>query len=200
MNILNIEYDDNIPDIYNQLGVEGFVKYRTYNNLIKDVISIVNPQRILEVGFFYGASSFLWLHNSSARVLSVDPMYCKFTERTANKTEQFIRLNNIASYYRHRFSFLLLDSLELLPFVENQKFDLFFIDGDHTEVGANNDFQIASQIDCPYVLIDDANFSGPYTHVYNLFVRKYSDKFEIIKYYNTPDSTNLFNVILAKKK
>jgi hypothetical protein len=198
--ITNIEIDNNIPDIYKQIKMDGYIKYPEYNNLIKDVISIINPSSILEIGFFLGCSSFLWLYNSTAQVLSVDPMYNKYVPRNVDLSGHFISLNNLASVWRERLQFFLLDSAKLLQFIKNQSFDLFFIDGDHTVEGIDNDLQIACNIDCPYVLIDDAQPDGPHNQVYNLFIDKYSDKFEIIKYYKLPNSDCEWNVILAKRR
>lgn len=200
MKVINVKLDNNPPNIYNVLNIEGFIKYQTHNLLIKDVLRKTKPNKILEVGFYHGASTFLWLYNSNADIVSVDSMYCKYTSIYVNKVRQFISLNNLCNLYRDRLKFLLLDSTKLLPFIENQKFDLFFIDGDHTVEGADNDFKIALKINCPYILIDDVMPDCKDSHVYNLFVKEYTKYFNIVNYYKTSNCPYKFNMILAKRK
>src|SRR4051794_3060112 len=62
------------PALYDELNVEGFCRWGTDVSTFADVIDIARPKRILEIGFFRGASSFFWLYLSKAKVLSIDSM------------------------------------------------------------------------------------------------------------------------------
>jgi predicted O-methyltransferase YrrM len=170
------------PPAWDQLGIEGCFSWENESDFLLDTIEIVKPNNILEVGFFRGASAFTWLQLSSATLTSVDPMFNTYDPLVQHDG----KIENVQKLKDHfgtgRFSFVQKDSKKVFPDLNGQKFDLFFIDGDHTEAGARNDFTLALALRVPYILVDD--FVTTVESVYN---EEFTNYFEVIKVYPRVD-------------
>jgi hypothetical protein len=135
-----------IESIPNNNGGGFFLKNNQDELMIKDVISIVRPQKILEIGFNAGNSSFLWLENSEASVVSVEKNDNDSVQKAANL---------LTKEFNSRFKLIISDSQEVYNQIKNIQFDIVFIDGDHTEDGVRKDILLAEKLNIPWLFFDD---------------------------------------------
>lgn len=193
------------PKLFKDLDIKGCYKYEDIVPVFLDVINIVEPNNILETGFFCGMSSFLWLYHSKANVTSIDPMVDTPSEKylkninqehlIEDATPKFNGLNTIKKTFGCRFNFIQKYSSDVFKnnLLDGQKFDLFFIDGDHWEDGIRTDLQIALKLKIPWILLDDFN-----RDVEKVFLNEFQ------KYYLYPirvyRGNNIQNLVLLKLK
>jgi hypothetical protein len=142
-------------DHLDKFGVE--IPYSSGPHIIpifKEVLEIVNPKSIFEIGFNYGISSSFWLELSEANVLSCDISFKDETIEAAKKLED---------KYKGRFAYQnRLDSLPFLIEFKKNRHDLIFIDGNHDEEYVTADIKFAKGWNIPYMLFDDIYFRfGP---------------------------------------
>lgn len=150
--------------------------------IFSDVIQRVQPKRILETGFFRGGSAALLLHLSQAHVTSVDPMVDPLGAFHEGKIEHVAVLGE---WFPGRFTFLRKSSSDVRPDLAGQSFDLFNIDGDHRESGIVNDFQLALDLDIPWLVVDDFHLD-----VSRIYWQRFADRYEIVKTYGRDDRHN----------
>ena len=167
-----------IPEIYNNLQVEGCFTWKKESKFFQEVIEIVEPKNILETGFFRGASAFMWLYISKANLTSVDPMASLY-DPSAKHDGMLENVDKLKKEFGERFTFIQKDSKIVRPDLIGKKFDLFFIDGDHWEQGIRNDFQLAIDLEIDWIFVDD--FVTSVAHVY---LNEFQDKFIPVKIYN----------------
>lgn len=114
---------------------------------LREIINIINPASILEIGFNIGHSASLWLHLSKAKLVSVD-ISCKQETMDASFT--------LRSRYPDRFFFLIGDSKKLkLNEPDWPNYDLIFIDGGHEFDDVTADIETAIRLGIPYIAFDD---------------------------------------------
>lgn len=113
---------------------------------LRKVCEIVEPRNILEIGFNLGYSASVWLHFTDATLTSVD---------NGDRSELFEAAKVLKKRYPQRFEFIHKDSQEVYKTIMGSKFDLIFIDGDHTEAGVTHDIGLAGQLKIPYLCFDD---------------------------------------------
>lgn len=116
--------------------------------IIRDILKITNPISILEIGLNAGHSSYFWLSESNANITSVDICIHSYAVIAA------AYLNKL---FPNRFTFYPVDSKKCLSLILENKYDLIFIDGEHSEQGITNDIYIAKELNIPYIFIDDYN-------------------------------------------
>jgi len=166
------------PKEWDELGVEGCFSWENESDFFIDVISITQPTNILETGFFRGASAFLNLYLSKAKLTSVDPMVNLYDSSAKHDG----LLENVQKLKDHfgadRFTFIQKDSRVIRPDIAGQHFDLMFIDGDHLDSGIRNDLQLALDMNIKWVLVDDF-----VTNVKTVYGDEFYDKFDIVKVY-----------------
>jgi Methyltransferase domain len=169
------------PAFFDQLGIDGCLKWENDAAFFADALQIVQPTSILETGFFQGSSSAQFLHLSDAHVTSVDPMVNLYDSAVKHdgKPENAEKLK---ARFPGRFTFLQKDSREVRPDLKNQKFDLMFIDGDHWDTGVRNDFQLAIDLDIPWVLVDDF-----VTNVLDIYQKEFAHEFLPVRIYPRKD-------------
>lgn len=149
-------------------------------SIFTDVIQIVNPKRILETGFFKGASAFMLLHLSTAHLTSVDPMIP--TNGTDKHDGSLENADVLSEMFRGRFSFMRVSSLDVRPHLVGQQFDLFNIDGDHLDAGIINDFQLAIDLNIPWIIVDDFILN-----VRDVYLKQFAGEFVPVRTYARDD-------------
>jgi hypothetical protein len=142
---------------------------------IKSMCNKANPSSILELGFNRGMSAIMWLEGSNATLHSID---IKSTDEVANSIEY------INTTYPFRFTYTSLDHNQLDQYKTEfkNKYDLIFIDGDHSFSAILRDTENALDFNPKYIAYDD------YFHVaHGTDTRKVINNFnlEIIEEYNT---------------
>lgn len=165
------------PAQWDQLGLYGCFSWENEAAFLADALSIVQPKRILEVGFFGGASAYCWLHLSDAHLTSVDPMVNLYDPNEAH-TGSLENVTKLQTAFPGRFTFHQMDSRLVRPHLAGQSFDLMFIDGDHLESGIRNDLNIAVEWNIPWVLVDDM-----VTDVLGVYLREFAHLFQIVRIY-----------------
>ncbi|MDB4414495.1 class I SAM-dependent methyltransferase [bacterium] len=127
--------------------VTGELDYESFSS-IKDICKRTKPTSILELGFNRGASALMWLENSKASLHSVDIR----TEMQVLKSTTYL-----TKYYPNRFTYTSYDH-SLLPTVKSKyinKYDLIFVDGDHSREAILRDTKIALTFNPKYIAFDD---------------------------------------------
>jgi len=121
----------------------GYMKVRSIQ-IRSEIMSLANavaglkPKRILEIGTAQGGTLFIWANLASEKVISCDledpkgrrPVYEAFPNSKGSC--KVTHLNG----HSHQESFLKKVEDEL----NGEKVDFLFIDGDHTEVGVEQDY------------------------------------------------------------
>lgn len=158
------------PALWDELNIGGCLYWDDEAVFLADTLNIVQPKNILETGFFAGASAFMWLYLSNAKVTSVDPMVNLYDPKEVH-TGRIENVDKLKAAFPNRFSFIQKDSRLIRDDIRGQKFDLFFIDGDHLESGIINDFSIALEMGIEWVLVDD--FVTSVESVYNQHFKNY---------------------------
>ena len=133
---------------------------------IKTLCNKINPSNILELGFNRGMSAIMWLEASNATLHSID---MRTEDEVANWVEYIINT------YPTRFTYTSLDHT-LLPQYEDEfknKYDLIFIDGDHSYNAILRDTKNALTFNPKYIAFDD------YFHA-----QHGKDTQNVIKYFN----------------
>lgn len=156
----------------------------------KDVLDIVKPKNILEIGFFRGGSASLWLCGSDAKLTSVDPIndtvtidYLKSSNQhylIEDWQPQLNAVEKIKKAFPDRFEFIQKKSLVATEDgdLNNEQYDFAFIDGDHAFRGVTFDMKMAVQSKIPYLLFDD------YWLEVEMAFSAFSSCFDIIKIYD----------------
>ncbi len=149
--------------------------------IFTDVIKLVQPSAILETGFFRGGSAALLLHLSQATLTSVDPMADPLGAFHEGKIEH---VDVLKEWFPGRFTFHKISSADpvLWAVLKGQRFDLFNIDGDHRIAGIVNDFQLALDLEIPWLLVDDFHLD-----VSSVYWDRFADRYEIVKSYGRDD-------------
>ncbi len=163
------------------LGIDGCFSWENEAAFLEDTLQIVQPQSILEVGFFGGSSAAMWLHLSDAHLTSVDPMENLYdpTVKHDGKPEN---VDKLKAHFPGRFTFHRKDSKVVYPDVAGQKFDLMFIDGDHWENGIRSDFNLAIDLNIPWILVDDF-----VTSVAEVYQNEFRSQFMVVRVYPRKD-------------
>ena len=117
----------------------------------REIVDIVKPKSILEIGFNLGYSCSIWLNlTNGAKVLSVD---------ISDKAETLKAGEILNEKFFSRFSFIICDSAKLMEewgiTLEKQKFDLTFIDGGHLEHHVMADIKLALDLKIKWLAFDD---------------------------------------------
>lgn len=113
---------------------------------LREIVEIVKPKSIFEIGLNMGWSSAMWLELSDAEVVSCDISY---------KDETINASLFLGNKYPNRFKYA--NRLESDKFNEavNKKFDLVFIDGGHLFEDVVADLQFCIDLNIPFFAMDD---------------------------------------------
>lgn len=173
----------------------GEMPPETFKNIV-DVVEIVKPKNILEIGFSRGNSALMWLLASDANLHSID-IYANKDNHAYKGTEQeiddiilyrksvhfpdaMISIEYIISQFPERFTFELLNSITGLPEKKNEwykKFDLIFIDADHSAGPVIRDTENSINLGPDYILYDDYKYNWVESII------RGNERLEIVKVY-----------------
>jgi len=140
------QYNELKNNILSPLSV-GELEFESLDS-IKSICNQVNPSNILELGFNRGMSAIMWLEGSKATLHSID---IKPTDQVSNSIKY---INNT---YPLRFIYTSLNH-NILDQHEDEfknKYDLIFIDGDHSHTGVHRDTKNALSFNPKYIVFDD---------------------------------------------
>lgn len=134
-------------------------------SMIEEVIKTSNPKEILEIGTHLGHSSCLFLSISQANVTSVDIGHNWVewehgyddwhTPRQGGGLKDVV--STLSNEFPNRFRFIIGGSTspETINKFSDRKYDLIFIDGDHSYDFVKKDIKTAIDLKIPYILLDD---------------------------------------------
>ena len=111
----------------------------------REIVEIVRPKKIFEIGFNIGYGAGLWLNLCDCTLTSID---------ISNKTETRVAALILGDQFPDKFKFLNIDSRNIRNH-DFDSFDMAFIDGDHTEDGATNDIQLCLDMGIKWLVMDD---------------------------------------------
>lgn len=163
------------------MGIDHLFRFGKQAAIFAQTVNIVNPRNILEIGFFAGASSLMWLSQSSANVTSVDPMKNLYSPETTHDGDKS-SVQKLTDLYGPRFNFIEMDSKLVRPQLAGRKFDLMFMDGDHWPVGVRNDFNLALDLGIEWILADDF-----ITDVREVYDKEFRNFYFLVAQFNRED-------------
>lgn len=138
------------PHLADFKSKEGYWhKKDIFRPLIEYIFFDIRPDYMLEIGFNIGYSASMWLEFDPAKrivVTSVDIGNHKDTIKAAEAVKKL---------HKNRFNFILSDSKLVKPQLKGKRFDLAFIDGDHSASGVAADIRLCLDLKIPYLLFDD---------------------------------------------
>lgn len=127
---------------------------------LREIVEIVKPKRIFEIGFNMGWSASMWLELSKGHLLSCD---------ISHKKETFVAATYLKNKWGNHFEYTNRNNLN--EFREDSKresrnlgyysyeyytsFDLIFIDGSHLLKDVLDDIKFALLLQIPYLVFDD---------------------------------------------
>jgi hypothetical protein len=115
----------------------------------REVVEIVKPDFILEIGFNMGHSAEMWLNLFDGDILSCD---------VSQKDETLEGMKYLRFKYPGRFTFEWRDDVNdyiAKSYPRHYYFDLAFIDGAHDEENITKDIELCKEMKIPYILFDD---------------------------------------------
>lgn len=127
---------------------------------LREIIEIVNPKSIFEIGFNMGWSSSIWLELSKSHLLSCDIsikqetiIAAKYLKDKWGEKFEYAHRNNLNEFCHD----LARESRQLRQYSYEYytSFDLIFIDGSHLLEDVKNDIQFALLLQIPYLAFDD---------------------------------------------
>jgi len=155
-------------------AITGELEFESFSS-IKAICEKTQPKTILELGFNRGVSAVMWLENSEATLHSIDI-------RSQQEVES--SLNYIQTAYPNRFTYTCKDHALLSDMVEEfkDKYDLIFIDGDHSYEAIYRDTKNSIQFNPTFIAFDDY-FHVAHGHDTKKVIAELN--LEIIEEYNT---------------
>src|ERR1700749_2247779 len=114
---------------------------------LREIVSIVHPQNIIEIGFNMGYSSAMWLELApEAKVFSCDISY---------KKETIVAAEILSERYDGRFRYMNRGDVLFFSYLNENDFDLIFIDGGHELKDVVADLEFALNLKIPNIAMDD---------------------------------------------
>lgn len=115
---------------------------------LREIVDIVKPKNVFEIGLNMGWSSAMWLELSKkAKVTSCDISY---------KDETIAAAQFLTNNYPDRFTYVnRLESESFEKATKNKGFDLAFIDGGHLLDDVVSDLKFCMELNIPFFAMDD---------------------------------------------
>lgn len=137
---------------------------------LREIVGIVKPKNIFEIGFNMGWSSAMWLELAEeSKITSCDISY---------KDETILASKILSEKYPSRFFYV--NRLEKENFEKatlSKNFDMSFIDGGHLLNDVVDDINLCIDLNIPFFAMDD--WLPVYGQVEEA-VKKFGDKLEVI--------------------
>jgi hypothetical protein len=111
-----------------------------------EIIDIVKPHTIFEIGFNLGYATSMWLELSGAKKI--------FTIDISDKPETLKAAEVLKARYGDRFEFMCIDSAAM-GYNALGCFDMAFIDGGHLEEHVTNDIKLCLDAGIEWLVMDD---------------------------------------------
>lgn len=155
----------------------------------REILQIASPINILEIGFNIGGSALMFL--------SIDPLlgYCSIDIEENKKSIDYLSKKFIGFNFVKTSSHVI--NPQTYPFCG--KYNLVFIDGDHSPEGVRIDIEKALQFDPDYILFDDYRHKSHY-YIEDIVTQTYKDKLEVVKIWEFPQAWNGYSMALCKVK
>ena len=115
-------------------------------SIFKEILEVTKAKSVFEIGFNYGHSAFTWL--------SLDKELKLFSVDIGKYLHTAINLDKIKKMFGERFNFSISNSSYIKP-SHIAKFDLFWIDGDHSDAMLSSDLTLGNAAKSKWMLIDD---------------------------------------------
>lgn len=176
-----MNYPDQQDSLARDMGIDHLFRYGKQAAIFAQVLNIVSPRSILEIGFFKGHSAFMWLAQSSASLISVDPMKCLYDENTPHEGDKTAP-QRLQDLYGPRFSFIEKASRDVCDDLKGKRFNLLFMDGGHWVDDVRNDFQLALDLGIDWILADDF-----ITDVKAVYEAEFKHRYFIVSTFNRED-------------
>ena len=114
--------------------------------VFKDILKRTKAKSVFEIGFNYGHSALTWLSlNKDLKLFSVD---------IGKYNHTLVNLDKLKTMFGERFDFSVTNSSYLKP-SDISDYDLFWIDGDHSDVMLSSDLNLGKDAKSKWILIDD---------------------------------------------
>jgi SAM-dependent methyltransferase len=114
----------------------------------REILEIVKPESILEIGMNVGYSTAMWLELCpKSKIVSIE---------ISEKAETMAAAKILYERYNNRFHCIIGDSSKIRPDeLDSRKYDLIFIDGGHLEENVTADIRLAHSLNIPWIVLDD---------------------------------------------
>jgi hypothetical protein len=188
-----------LQSVIDRCKTGGCSSVNSHAEIFKEVIDLVKPKNILEIGFFCGSSGNMLLELSKqfkSKLTSVDPFMDNPTndylhsvgrpEEIGGDSVQLAAVESVYQNYKDRFRFVhkrsLADAIDGDLSIE--PYQLAYVDGCHWEPSVCIDLNICLALKIPFLLLDD------YNEMYNgvrIALAKMKNRFAIIKQYTEQD-------------
>lgn len=145
--IIKSFWDYKLPRKINELA-EG-ASNTDHIHLYDAIISLIGPlSYILEIGLNGGHSAAMWLLKTKAQLLDVDIGDHPYIQDV---------IDVLKKEFPGRFECIIKSSREVYPDISSKKFDLIYVDGDHSHEGCFADLMMAEKLSPKYIMIDDTD-------------------------------------------
>jgi predicted O-methyltransferase YrrM len=154
----------------------------------KEILEISNPKSVLEIGFNAGCSALMFL--------SINPelVYDSVDIEENEKSIEYLS-NRFKDFMFTQINSRLIDPV---MFCFMSKYDLVFIDGDHSRDGVISDIEVSLKFNPEYVLFDD--WRHPSHDIEKIATEDYADKLEIVKVFEFNQCWQGYSMALCKVK
>ncbi len=198
------EQKQELQNTIERVKTGGCSNPNSHADIFEEVIKLVKPKNILEIGMFCGSSTTMLLEltkDLETKITSVDPFLDNPTNDYLNSVGrpeeigevhvQLAAVKSLKANYSERFRFIHKRSLNAAidGDLNDTKYDLVYVDGDHWEPGVTIDLNICLALKIPFLLLDDFNeeFNGV-----RIAFEKQKNRFTPLKFYNENGADVLF--------
>lgn len=113
---------------------------------LREIVGIIKPKSIFEIGFNCGHSSSMWLNLSNADVFSCD---------ISKKKETLHGASTLWAEYGDRFTYCDRNDEFFIGYLKERDFDVCFVDGGHLYEDVIADIDLCLELNIPYIAFDD---------------------------------------------
>lgn len=154
-----------------------------------NILVITKPSSVLEIGFNVGASALMFL--------SIDTSLAYHSVDIVRSLQSELFLSNKFN----GFKFVQADSKEIKPEQNGllKRYDLCFIDGNHSREGVTADIESVLRFRPKYILFDDVRHPS-HSYIENIITEDYKSRLDVVKMYEFNDIWQGYSMALCKVK